>query len=329
MRVYYENLMARQWRIEFPGALYHVMSRGNGCQDIFLSDNDRYLFLALLEEMTDRFNVDIYAYVLMGNHYHLLVKTNESNISRAMQWFGTSFTRKFNLLHHTSGHLFQGRFKSIIVENDAYLFGLSCYIHRNPLRAGIVERLSEYPWSSYRFYAYKKQAPEWLNTRTILNQLPGTDRHKSYRIKVQQYSDEEESFLENVKHGLICGSQAFVADLKSRFLEDRKDAELPQHNSLFKEFDSDFILQKASKILNFNLEAARNAKKISTGEKNNRDLLIYLLWKTGRLSNREIGDFFGLTYSSISRRVREIQNRFLIEEELRDQYQTIKSQIKV
>jgi len=321
--------MARQWRIEFCGALYHVLSRGNGRQDIFLSDDGRYLFLALLEELSERFNVEVYAYVLMNNHYHLLLKTIDANLSRAMQWFGTSFTRGFNLNNHTGGHLFQGRFKSIIVENDAYLLQLSCYIHRNPLRAGIIERLAEYQWSSYPFYAYKKEPPDWLKTQTILNQVAGADRHKAYRVQVQHYSDEEGSFWEDVKHGLIYGSQDFVADLKARFLEDKKDVELPQHNSLFREFDPDLLLTKASKILGFNLEAARNAKKIGTGEKDNRDLLIYLLWKTGRLSNREIGAYFGLTYSSISRRVKVINDRVSVEQKLRDKYQILKSQIKV
>ena len=135
--------MARQWRIEFPGALYHVLSRGNSGQDIFVSDDDRYLFLALLKELSERYNVEAYAYVLMSNHYHLLLKTMDANLSKAMQWFGTSFTRKFNLNNQHSGHLFQGRFKSIIVENDFYLLRLSCYIHRNPLRAGIVEQLAD------------------------------------------------------------------------------------------------------------------------------------------------------------------------------------------
>jgi len=321
--------MARQWRIEFCGALYHVLSRGNGRQDIFLSDDDRHLFLALLEELSGRFNVEVYAYVLMSNHYHLLLKTIDANLSKAMQWFGTSFTRKFNLNNHTVGHLFQGRFKSIIVENDAYLLRLSCYIHRNPLRAGIIERLAEYQWSSYPFYAYRKKPPGWLKTQTLLNQVSGTDRHKAYRIQVQHYPDEEGGFWEDVKHGLIYGSQDFIVDLKARFLEDKKDAELPQHNSLFREFDPDLLLTKASKILGFNLEAARQAKKIGTGEKDNRDLLIYLLWKTGRLSNREIGACFGLTYSAISRRVKVMSDRVSVDRKLRDKYQILKSQIKV
>ncbi len=98
--------MVRQWRISFAGALYHIMSRGNGRQDIFLSDKDRHLFLSLLEELSERFNVEIYAYVLMSNHYHLLLKTVDANLSKAMQWFGTTYTRKFNLNNYTGGHLF-------------------------------------------------------------------------------------------------------------------------------------------------------------------------------------------------------------------------------
>ncbi len=321
--------MARQWRIEFPGALYHVMSRGNGRQDIFLSDDDRHLFLELLEELSERFNVDVYAYVLMGNHYHLLLKTIDANLSRAMQWFGTSFTRKFNLNNGHSGHLFQGRFKSIIVENEAYLLRLSCYIHRNPLRAEIVQRLAEYHWSSYRFYAYKKKTPDWLKTKTLLDQVSGDDHHKAYRIKVQHYSDEKGRIGEDVKHGLIYGGQDFISELKTRFLCDKKDVELPQHNSLLREFDSDLLLKKASEILDFNIEAARNAKRVGPAEKDKRDLLIYLLWKTARLSNREIGAYFGLTYSAISRRVKIVNDRISADQQLKANYQRLKSQIKV
>jgi REP-associated tyrosine transposase len=237
-----------------------------------------------------------------------------------MQWFGTSYTRKFNLNNHIGGHLFQGRFKSIIVENDAYLLRLSCYIHRNPLRANIVERIADYPWSSYRYYAYKKKPPDWLKTNTILEQVSGADRHKAYRIKVQKYSNEQSSIWEDVKHGLIYGSQEYVSDLKGRFLENNKDVELPQHNSLFKEFDSALLLDLASRFLNLNVEAARNAKRIDADEKDKRDLLIYFLWKTGCLSNREIGAFFGLTYSAVSYCVKAINDRIGVEKSLKEKY---------
>jgi len=134
--------MGRAWRIEYEGALYHILARGNELKDIFYDEEDRLLFLETIGEMSERYEIDIFAYVLMGNHYHILLRTNRANLSKSMQWLGLTYTRRFNIRHFRSGHLFQGRFKSIIVQNDAYLMQLSCYIHRNPLRAGIVERLA-------------------------------------------------------------------------------------------------------------------------------------------------------------------------------------------
>ncbi|MFH2092803.1 MAG: transposase [Pseudomonadota bacterium] len=322
--------MARQWRIEFSGAIYHVLSRGNGGQNIFRSTDDRHLFLDLLADLADRFNIEVYAYVLMDNHYHLLLKTHESNLSKAMQWFGTSYTQKFNLKNGSGGHLFQGRFKSIIVENEAYLLRLSCYIHRNPVRAGITERLVDYPWSSYRFYAYQTlKAPEWLNFKFILNQLSGEDHHKTYREMVQHYSDEQSSVWEDVKHGLIYGSQDFVSDLKARYLDDQKDMELPQRNRLLRPVDPQQFLKNASQTLGFDLESACIGKKIAHDEKEKRDMLIYLLWKTGHLSNQEIGNLFGLTYSSVSKVVSIFGSRVRSEKRVRIQFERLNSQFKV
>ncbi len=120
--------------------------------------------------MSERFEIDVFAYVLMGNHYHILLRTRRANLKKAMHWFGTTYTQRFNRRHSRSGHLFQGRYKSIIVQNDAYLLQLSYYIHRNPLRAGIVKRLTDYRWSSYKVYAYGHKTPKWLSTELILSQ---------------------------------------------------------------------------------------------------------------------------------------------------------------
>ena len=110
--------MARAWRIEYEGALYHVLSRGNEGRPIFLDNDDRLLFLETLGEMSERFEIDIFAYVLMDNHYHLLFRTNRANLSKSMQWFGATYTKRFNIRHNRAGHLFQGRFKNMLVEND-------------------------------------------------------------------------------------------------------------------------------------------------------------------------------------------------------------------
>jgi len=133
--------MGRQWRIEYPGALYHVLSRGNERRDIFFDDRDRHLFLKTLGEMSDRFEVEIFAYALMPNHYHLLIQTHRPNLSRSMQWFGVSYTNRLNARHNRSGHLFQGRFKSILVENDAYcVFRSKPATHSIPSRPPIPEQ---------------------------------------------------------------------------------------------------------------------------------------------------------------------------------------------
>jgi putative transposase len=131
----------------------------------------------------------------MGNHYHFLLKTKRANLSKSMQWFGATYTRRFNNRHKRGGHLFQGRFKNFLVENDNYLFRLSCYIHRNPLRAEIVTRLADYKWSSYASYAYGKRKHGWLNTDPILSQFGGSSKVKreKYRSKVQNYSGEEKN----------------------------------------------------------------------------------------------------------------------------------------
>jgi putative transposase len=201
--------MSRAWRIEFDGAIYHVLSRGNEQRDIFTDDEDRLLFLKLMGEMADRFNIKIYAYVLMSNHYHMLLKTEKSNLSKSMQWLGLTYSRRYNNRHSRSGHLFQGRFKSFLIENDSYLMRLSCYIHRNPLRAGIIGRLADYKWSSYLTYTYGRKAKRWLKTELILSQFQGNkpENNSAYRKKVQQYSEEEKQIWEDFRHGLFFGTR--------------------------------------------------------------------------------------------------------------------------
>ena len=321
--------MARQWRIEYPDALYHVISRGNARQDIFFTDNDRRLFLDLICEFSERFNIEVYAYVLMGNHYHLLLKTPDANLSKGMQWFGTTYTRRFNLTNNQSGHLFQGRFKSIIIENDAYLLRLSCYIHRNPLRAGIVDRLAEFKWSSYHYYSYRKKVPTWLKTELILDQVSGQDKNRAYRRKVQQYADESGSIWEDVHHGLVYGSEDFLNDLKSRFLLKQKDVELTQHNKLFQDVDPKRILQSASEVLHIDLDSVCKSRRISRNERDQRYFLIYLLWESGRFGNRQIGSLLGVNYSNVSRRISEFRRKLDKDRGFKKKYQILKAQIKV
>src|SRR6266498_2751571 len=160
--------MARPLRIAYPGAFYHVTSRGNERKDVFKSRRDREKFLEYLASATERYGAAIHAYCLMSNHYHLLLETPEGNLSQIMRHINGAYTTYFNVKRKRAGHLFQGRFKAILVEADEYAAELSRYIHLNPVRAGMAERPEDYRWSSYRSYIGQNSAPEWLQMGMIL-----------------------------------------------------------------------------------------------------------------------------------------------------------------
>ena len=320
--------MARPWRLQYEGALYHVFSRGNNQQDIFVTDDDRYLFLDTLGQMSERYDIDIFAYVLMDNHYHLLLRTPKANLSRSMQWLGTTYTRRFNLEHFQIGHLFQGRYKSILVENDAYLMQLSYYIHNNPLHAGIVKRLIDYRWSSYPAYAYNRSHPDWLDKDLILSQIHGEDKHRQYRETSQKYSDENRCIAEDFRHGFIYGSKKFVNRIKDCFMAAEPDPAIPQQRSILKGTDPALFLKKASRVLQCDLERIKNSPRIEESDKLDRDILLYWLWQQGNYTNSQIGELFNLSHSSVSRRAAIIRKKMAQERKFEKQIKAFKSLIK-
>ena len=280
--------------------------------------------------MIERFEIDLFAYVLMDNHYHLLFRTNRKNLCRSMQWFGATYTKRFNLRNHRVGHLFQGRYKNMIVQNDAYILQLSYYIHRNPLRAAMVRRLASYKWSSYKAYAYGRSKPKWLNTDVILSQFTNVkDPHQAYRENMQKYSKEEERAWEDLRHGVFVGSEKFVKKIKKRYLSDKPHAELPHQKSLIRDANIEVVLSKAAGIIKCDLDLFRESSRISKSNVTDRDLLIYIAWQLGVATNQEIGQIFGLTYSSVSRRVSVIKAKLNKDRDLKRKYRHIKSLIKI
>ena len=308
------TFMTRQWRIEYEGALYHVLSRGNEGRSIVEDNQDRISFLNILGRMHERFDIDILAYVLMNNHYHLVVRTNRSNLSRSMQWFGVTYTRYFNVRYERSGHLFQGRFKSFLIENSEYLLRVSYYIHRNPLRAGAARRLSDFRWSSYRTYGYGRQEPSWLDTATIPSQFPKKESAKAYRKEVQRYAGEKGSLWEEIKHGLIMGSDEFVDHIRDTYLSKKPDREMPQQKRLEVVKNASALLKKAQ-------------LPVEKKNRDERDLLIYALWEKGWYTNQDIGDIFDLTYSAVSRRVTKVKERIARDKGYHNRYRQVKSQL--
>lgn len=160
--------MARPLRIEFSGALYHVTSRGDGREDIFLDDADRGEFLAVLAESCRRFALALHAYCLMGNHYHLVVETREATLSRALRQLNGVYTQRFNRRHGRVGHVFQGRYKAILVDRDSYFLEVVRYVLLNPVRAGMVKSAGQWPWSSYRAVLGEAPCPQGLDPADLL-----------------------------------------------------------------------------------------------------------------------------------------------------------------
>lgn len=154
--------MPRRPRIQFPGALYHVTSRGDRKEPIFSDDYDRNIFLEVIGKAAERFNLSFLAYCLMGNHYHLVMLTRDGNLSRAMRYVNGVYTQKFNRRHGTCGHVFQGRFNAGLIQADDYLVEACRYVELNPVRARLVRDPHEWEWSSYRAHIGLAQSPQWL-----------------------------------------------------------------------------------------------------------------------------------------------------------------------
>ena len=163
--------MVRPLRIEFPGALYHVTSRGDRQEAIFDDDQDRTALLNILGDVVSRFRWQCHAYCLMGNHYHLMIETPQGNLTKGMRQLNGVFTQWSNRRHQRSGHLFQGRYKAILVDRNAYFLELARYIVLNPVRARIVAQPGQWPWSSYRAMVGEEPSPKWLATDGLLAQF--------------------------------------------------------------------------------------------------------------------------------------------------------------
>jgi len=280
--------------MDYPDAFYHVLSRGNERKEIFRDEKDHLRFLDTLGKMVERFKLEVHAYVLMKNHFHLLVHTKEANLSRAIQWLGVSYSVWFNRRHQRSGHLFQGRFKSFLIENDRYFTAMCHYIHGNPLRAGIVKRLLDYRWSSYQAYAGKKPEVSWLTTELILGTYGGS-RNRFLRAQ-QVFYEERPNLLEDLRHGVYLGSEEFSEKCIER-LKGEGYQEKPQARSLLRSRDIRILAIKILKGLEE--KDPESVLKVRKYRCQNRDVAMYVLYQLGVYLNKEIGKVFGVGYTAV------------------------------
>jgi REP element-mobilizing transposase RayT len=277
--------MARPLRLEYPGALYHVTSRGDGREDVFLDDPDREAFLELLGEVCGRFAWTVYAYCLMTNHYHLLIETAEPTLSRGMRQVNGVYTQRFNRRHDRVGHVFQGRFKAILVQRDAYLLELCRYVVLNPLRAGMTGDPGQWPWTSYHATVGEVPAPAWLDADWVLGQF-GQTRSRAqaaYRRFVGEGLGRPSPWSE-VRHQIVLGDAAFAARFGG---VEEKDAlrEVP----------------KAQRQL-----VSASLAEIATNSPD-RDQAMARAYRSGVYTMKAIAEHFGVHYITVSRAVRRVE----------------------
>ena len=279
--------MARQLRIEYPGAVYHVTSRGNAQQDIYTADSDRRQFLDLLASTVKRFNWLCHAYCLMDNHFHLLIETVDPNLSRGMRHLNSVYSQRFNRQHSRVGHVFQGRFKSIIVEKESHLLELCRYIILNPVAAKIVTHPEDYRWSSYRFTARSIKKPGFLSIDWVLGQfadkmLPARKRYRDF--VAEGIDNPPEQPWKNLVGQIILGGDAFVSQIQELFSEKKQIKEIPR------------IQRYSGRPLLEDLFISQN-----TRNKQERNKLISTACFLHGYSMKEISDCLGIHYSTVSR----------------------------
>jgi len=278
--------MARPLRLEFAGALYHVTSRGDRREEIYSDDQDRQIWLDTLGRACDRFNWVVHAYCQMTNHYHLVVETVDGNLSRGMRQLNGQYTQGFNRRHNLVGHLFQGRYKAILVQKEAYLLELSRYVVLNPVRAGMVKRPEEWPWSSYRQTLGLDSLFPWLDEEWLLGQFGS---HKTQAIsRYKKFVDEGvglESPLQQTRNQLLLGDDAFVEQYRST----PKEAKLRE-------------LSKAHK------RTIALSLKDYADHSEHRDEAMAKAYRSGAYTMAEIGLYFGVHYMTVSRAVRKHEN---------------------
>lgn len=279
--------MARPLRVEFPGAFYHATSRGNEKGMIFNTDRDNEKFLGYVEDACKRFKFVIHSYCLMSNHYHFIIETPLGNLSRSMQYINSSYTSYYNVKWGRAGHLFQGRYKAILIDADSYIQQLSRYVHLNPVRAKMVKSPEEYKWSSYACYVSAKKSPNFLNTEFTLHFFDNK------KMEYQKFVEEglvkiTENPFKEMKAGFILGDDEFANRIKDKYLKNREETrDLPELRALNKNnISSELIINMIEEQRYLN-------------DKEKIKFKIYFLRKYTSITLQEISDILA-SYKTIS-----------------------------
>ena len=294
--------MARPLRIEYPGAWYHVMNRGRRKEPIFFEERDCSLFLKILKEAYRMFKIEIHAYALMPNHYHLLVRTPLGNLSRAMRHINGLYTQKINNKYKIDGSLFRGRYKSIIVNAEEYLLEVVRYIHRNPFKAGLEEEIGKYTWCSHKWYMREDQKPDFLHVKHVLKMFSRYEREAKRELGLfvrKEVPNELIKKLESIKWPSILGGEEFKEKIKNMLKgKEIESREIPQYKNEIvpKKLWDEKNVRKFIEM-NRSLTVAKRSRNFSR----QRRAIVYLLKEKSMKTNKEIARLIGgITDASIS-----------------------------
>ena len=324
------EIVGRPIRIEFKGALYHITSRGNERREIFLDEKDRAKFLSILADYHDRYAILIHAYVLMDNHYHLILETPKGNLLKVMHGLNGSYTGYFNRQHGRSGHLFQGRYKGILVEKDNYLLPLSRYIHLNPVRAGRVKKLDQYEWSSYRGYVGRGKEQPWMEYGWVLSQFSG--RTVKARRQYEEYVEEGiskgiDNPLRDVHAQVILGTNPFIEQARELLRGKVLSPEIVERERLQEHPGIEGIVKEVARRFGVKHEVIRAG---GTRRNTARQVALYLSHRYTGLDNETIGRYFGVVHSSgVSKASARVKEEMVKNKRLSSLVQDIASTFKV
>lgn len=278
--------MARPLRIEFAGALYHVTARGNAREDVYRDDADRRQFLMLLQNTANRYDWYCHAYCLMDNHYHLLVETNTPTLSKGMKLLNGTYTQYFNRQHQRVGHVFQGRFKAILVQKESHMLELARYIALNPVRAQMVRSAKDWRWSSYRATVGYDESDACLTTEWILAGFAKTKNvaQQRYRDFVQAGKGQPSPWSQ-LKNQIFLGDDDFVNDVQCKLNPDQSLKDIPRKQK-----------QAPVKPLSYFAERYKT-----------RDESLAQAYRSGHYTLAQVGEHFGVSYATVSRAVKQVE----------------------
>lgn len=296
--------MARPLRLEFPGALYHVTARGNERKPIFRDEQDRRRFLERLAQVARMHALVVHAYVLMRNHYHLLVETPAANLARAMRQLGGTYTQDFNRRHRRAGHLFQGRYKAILVDKDAYLLELSRYIHLNPVRVGEVLRPWEFRWSSAAAVVGKAPVPAFLAVGTVLGHFgrrPAVARRRYAAFLMDGVEKGVAQPWAAVEGQVLLGERRWVERMKRRLGKRPVAEEVTGRRQLGVRPPLSVVLTQVCRAMKVDADTLLRPR----GGRGSwaRPVAMAVAWETCGLTQREIGHTFGVGPYAVSKAI--------------------------